>query len=562
MAAPLTNYTGDAGLGVGSNPQIPVPGDTNLKTINDTVRDIMLLSHDHNLKMFQQKVSDRDTLTQLIADNQVNPGNLEPQYLAKYNEGRQAATKAFDQWRGNFNDHDGYRKYQEAITNLKEVVSHGGANTIELQKLRQQAAQEQLPSKKADILRHIKEQENQDFDQPVKPYQQFRDLNPQTFSGFVEPIKTETRDPNNPALAYDVSKIDYSSILRNSRNSYVHDLDKQNDIRQLYDKFSKYDQTQLPKAVEAINKQIDKYNQQNGFVQGQQGFVDPVNAPIVDGRMVIKEFPADFAAKYALANNEDFITRTPKFDYKLLKAQSDEEKNKIAAKKLGIEWTKANAYAKNLDAKTKKYLADNTQEVTNIIGQYQDFVDNMKPGGITLTDSKTKQKTGELDAVFLDQLPESYRYINGPIVGMKTTVTGTGSNKKTTSAPTGKIEVGRLEPFVDTKGKPYYIPKYVNPKTGDKLTLDSDSLKGAFKKSKDNGFSGSYDDYVRTLLKKGAIEMVLQGQNGAANYTSMFQSAKLLNEQGGKKGEENIVNPPEEGPGETTVEEPAQPDAQ
>ena len=40
--------------------------------------------------------------------------------------------------------------------------------------------------------------------------------------------------------------------------------------------------------------------------------------------------------------------------------------------------------------------------------------------------------------------------------------------------------------------------------------------------------------------------MVLQGKNGAANYTSMFQSAKLINEQGGKKGEENIENPPEE----------------
>ena len=46
-------------------------------------------------------------------------------------------------------------------------MAHGGANTIQLQKLRQQAAQEQLPSKKADILRHIQEQEDQPFEEPV-----------------------------------------------------------------------------------------------------------------------------------------------------------------------------------------------------------------------------------------------------------------------------------------------------------------------------------------------------------------------------------------------------------
>jgi hypothetical protein len=40
--------------------------------------------------------------------------------------------------------------------------------------------------------------------------------------------------------------------------------------------------------------------------------------------------------------------------------------------------------------------------------------------------------------------------------------------------------------------------------------------------------------------------MILQGKNGAANYTSMYQSAKTLNALGTAKGEENIVNPPTE----------------
>ncbi len=49
---------------------------------------------------------------------------------------------------------------------------------------------------------------------------------------------------------------------------------------------------------------------------------------------------------------------------------------------------------------------------------------------------------------------------------------------------------------------------------------------------------------LKTLLKNGALEMVLQGKNGAANYTSMSQSAKAINALGTTKGEENIMNPP------------------
>jgi hypothetical protein len=61
---------------------------------------------------------------------------------------------------------------------------------------------------------------------------------------------------------------------------------------------------------------------------------------------------------------------------------------------------------------------------------------------------------------------------------------------------------------------------------------------------------------IKTLLKNGAIEMILQGKNGAANYTSMYQSAKTLNALGTSKGDENIVNPPAEAPLPAEQEEP------
>jgi hypothetical protein len=54
----------------------------------------------------------------------------------------------------------------------------------------------------------------------------------------------------------------------------------------------------------------------------------------------------------------------------------------------------------------------------------------------------------------------------------------------------------------------------------------------------------SRQQYIKGLLKGGGLELILRGQNGSANYTSMSQSAKAINALGTTKGEENIINPP------------------
>jgi hypothetical protein len=313
-------------------------------------------------------------------------------------------------------------------------------------------------------------------------------------------------------------------------------------MRQWLGQVEAYNPLQKRQFIQSINGQLQKYNQERKLEPGQSGYADPIDLVTgPDGQYHVKSDPATFSAKYALANQEKYTSRTPVFNKDLATYGLNKDKLALQGKKLGIDASKAGAYIRNLNAKTEKFLRENKDQSTQIEHQYQDFIDNIKPRGIAETDRKTKQQTGVIDAVFLDNLPESYQYINGPIVGMKTVTDKAG---KTTRTPTGKVEVGKLEPFKAKDGRAYYIPKYVNPQTGDKLSLDSDLLKSNYKESKRAGFAGSYDEYVRTLLKKGGIEMVLQGQNGTANYTSMYQSAKTLNNEGAKKGQENIINPP------------------
>lgn len=548
MPTDVLSYRGDAGLG--SNPQIPaISTNDNLKVISDTSRDIMLLDSERNMRLFNQKVKDRDQLTSLILQNQVSTKNIDAQYLPQFLDVKKQSEDAFDKWRGNPNDIEGFKKYQDAITHLQDYAAHAQTNTTELQKLQQQRAGETLPWKQKALDKWIGDQQAKTKKDPwesIDPYQNM-------FSFSIDPInklyKTATTPIESPDGLWksDVTYGDYNATLKSAQNEYLNNGETSEDMRQFLHNVEAYDPAQKKKFVDAINSQLQKYNQERGLIPGQPEYAESIDlVPGPDNVTHIKAPPQEFAAKYALAQQEKYVTQGPKlFQKDFGTFQLGKERNEIAAKKLGVESAKAGAYIRNLDAKTNKFLSENKDQATDVIKEYNDFVDNINPGGIILTNKQTKKKTGELDAVFLDELPGNYQYINGPMVAMKTTTDKKGN---VTSVPTGKIEVGKLEPFTDTKNRPYYIPKYVNAKTGEKIKLDSDFIKDTYRDWKKQGFVGTADDMFRTLLKNGALEMVLSGKNGTANYTSMYQSAKTMNATGGKKGGENIVNAPDEEP--------------
>jgi hypothetical protein len=543
--AELTSYTGNAGLGLGSNPGIPAisPND-NLKVINDTSRDIMLLDSERNMRLYNQKVKDRDALTELILKNQVEPGNVEADYLPQFMDAKKKSEEAFQKWKGNPNDIEGFKNYQEAISHLQDYTAHARTNTTELQKLKQQRAAETLPWKQKSLDNWI----NQETDKTKKDPWQLVDPYQQAFNFSIDPINklyktgTSTSMSADGLWKYEDTYGDYDQTLKAAKNEYLNNGETSEDIRQFFQQVEQYDPLLKKKFVESVNSQLDKYNKERGLQKGQSGYADQIQLVTgPDGKQYMKTDPTEFAAKYALAQQEKYVSRASSGFQKDYGAyQLGKERNAIAARKLGIDAERANAYVRNLNAKTDKYFQDNKTEATGVIKEYNDFVDNISPQGLYIR--KDMKKTGVLDGIFLSDLPESYQYISGPIMGAKTTTDKKGN---VTVTPTGKVTVGKLEPFLAAKGEKYYIPKYVDPQTGEKVSLDSGVYRDSYSQSKKNGFPGTYDDYLRTLLKKGAIEMVITGKNGTANYTTMFQSAKAMNAQGTKKGQENIENPPE-----------------
>ena len=63
----------------------------------------------------------------------------------------------------------------------------------------------------------------------------------------------------------------------------------------------------FPFALDAIDAQLEKYNQDRGLQPGMAGYAPKLKRAIVQGRTLINEPKAEFAAKYALSN-QDRIT--------------------------------------------------------------------------------------------------------------------------------------------------------------------------------------------------------------------------------------------------------------
>lgn len=546
MAVSLLSYQGNAGLGSGSNAGIPVTAsDPNLTTINNTLRDILLLDNQRNVQLFQQKIRDRDQLNEMILKNQVSSGDILPEYRKFFDDAEARATKAFQEWSGNLNDKEGYRKYQAAITDLRDVASQAQAKTISLNNLEKEKSQQILPRKQQDYQIWIDRQKAEPFWNPVVPYQQLHDFSIDDILSGVKQFQTSVQDFNDPFGSYDMTYVDYNDILRNKRNQYVNDRDAADSIDQFYDKIQRLAPYQLVPTLDAIDAQLEKYNKDRGFQPGQPGYVNPIGRVMIEGKTLIQDPKAEFAAKYALANQQSFATKTPKFDKEIAKYGLDKTKVALQAKKLGIDAAKAGAYIRNLDAKTKKLLQDEAAAGTNVVKQYEDFINTLKPGGLYLV-QQGKEK-GRMDAVFMDELPEGYRFINGPVIALDAK-----------GKPTGKITVGKLEPFETSTGqkRPYYIPKYVDGQTGEEINVKQlpAQLEEGYRLTRERR-NISREDYLKGLLKTGTLELILKGKNGAANYTSLYQSAKALNALGTSKGEENIINAPTEIPQEEEIPE-------
>jgi len=535
MAVNLLSYTGTPELGIGAGTAPVGPTNPNLDVVNNTLRDILLLDNQRNVLLFQQKIRDRDQLTEMIMKNQVSSGDILPEYRQLFDQAEKQAEKAFQDWGGNLNDKDGYRKYQAAIQDLKDIAAHAQGKTMGLRALESDMAKETLPWKKEDMKRWYDKQKGQPFWEPITPYQQMFSFNMGDFDPWAKPQSKIIADPKNPAFKYEVQYFDYGDILKNARYDYLNQNRAAASTDKLVEQLQLLRPDQLVSTLDAVDAQLDRYNQERGLTQGMPGFAPKIKRQVINGQTLIAEPKVELAAKLRLSQERNFITQTPKFDKDIAKYGIDKEKLALQAKKLGLEGLKANAYARNLNAKTDKYVRDQIAVGTDVSAQINEMITKARPEGIVISNAGgVKGKTEKIDALFMDELPQGYQSIGGPIMALDSK-----------GKPTGKVTVGQLIPFKSSNGRSYYIPKYLDNQTGEEVSkknLPTD-IKQAYEKANKKR-KISIDDFFKFLQKRGDMDVIWRGQNGAANITSINQSAKTINAAATSKGEENVMNPP------------------
>lgn len=180
MAVDLLSYTGNLGLGQGSNAGVSVsPKDTDLNVINKASENAMLLNHQDNVQLFQQKVADRNMLQDLIAEGKVQSGAIDAKDRSAYDEAEKASTEAYNAIKG-ANDTKGIENYRQKVLDLKNVANMGQARWVELKKLDADIAKETLKSKRDSMIAFRDKQAAKPIYEQITPYQQLFDFNKQS----------------------------------------------------------------------------------------------------------------------------------------------------------------------------------------------------------------------------------------------------------------------------------------------------------------------------------------------------------------------------------------------
>lgn len=550
--AVLTEYTGNAGLGVGSSgASAPLGPNDNLKVINDTSRDIMLLDAERNTKIFQQKVKDRDDLTDLILKNQVKAGEIDPKYHHEYDSAQADVEKAYDAWGGNFNDKDGYRKYQEKVTHLQDVATHAQTNTIELKKLIQQRSQETLPWKQKELDDHIAKQQSKDFWGHVDPYQQM-------FSFSIDPInklyKTTTTSVTSPDKLWkmDITHSDYAGTLKAAQGEYLNHGEASEDMRQFLDKVDNYDPVQKQAFVESINSQLQKHNGQLGLQPGDPGYADPIQTVMgPDNKMHVKASPVDFAAKYALAQQDKFLAQgQPQFqkDYGAYQAKLADTAIKKA--KLGVDWYNAATRRGMLSLKQKAAdrMTPDEKEFSQTYDKIGDAIVLPQPsatGKVLLTG-----KSGEeAFALPTSSIPEGSTYING--LGpngqpLQLLPKGVDFSKDAKVKDPGIVRDKSGNVIAYKGGNGHYDTNFFVPagatirgkKVSKDIHLTPKEMYKLYTNGVNRGYAGSFQEFVKGMLSDNEIDYQIEGSNGKADRVSSYVSQRALSNKDTKKGQQ------------------------
>lgn len=177
----ILSYQGSKELGLGSNSDIPAIDTTaNLNPIMDAGRTAMLLNHENNIKLYDQKIADRDKLYGLLDQGLVNTKDLNAleEDRPVLNRLKDRSKEAFFDMinKGGLNNPKAYAEYRDQIKNYNDAAINANARYIGIKQLEQEKGNEVLKSHQDAYQSHINKQLQKGIYGLVDPYQKSLDF--------------------------------------------------------------------------------------------------------------------------------------------------------------------------------------------------------------------------------------------------------------------------------------------------------------------------------------------------------------------------------------------------
>lgn len=166
----ITEYSGNAGLGGGAIR----PQKTDFDVINKTAENIMLMDAQRNLKLYDQKVKDRDTQLKLLEEGQISAGNVTDKDRAVINDLQKKADGEWDKLvkAGGLNNQEAYLNYKKSIKGLSDAATWAQHKYINRTQLEQEKAKSTSPKVQKSYEDLIKKGDDGGFFDDYGVYQQ------------------------------------------------------------------------------------------------------------------------------------------------------------------------------------------------------------------------------------------------------------------------------------------------------------------------------------------------------------------------------------------------------
>lgn len=517
-ATDLISNQGNAELGLGSHPEIPVGSNVNMDALLDIGNNIMLQNMAQNKYLFDQKVKDRDKLLSAINSGDIKVGDLLEEDMPYVRSGLDDLDEAWEKMvkKGRFdiNAQAAYRKVlREATDRVTQAQGRKVFNDQETGALSKETLPRKQEARKQNLEKSLKS-----FWSDPTPYQQTQDLNiEKDIISTAKSVATQFRDPKNPLFKVSRVAFDYGKTYAASLDNFLNDDDKRNSQLMLRQEVEKLPPDQAKKAIDEIDAAITRYNDERGLqapnlekgIAGDQGYVQPLTI-VTDpntGAIRIQDKAPDFAAKYTLAHQKPFTAETDEFDAKYANYLAALDRNKAAK-------TRAYWYGRLSGRK----LADMDAAEKRIVGFWGNIVNNVKEMDAIGAGDKL---IGKRDFIYHKDLPEGHTYMNGvdkdgKPIQLKPLIKTYANGQKTT----------------------YYNLKYNNGMTGEPMTKEF--LVEQYNANKKAGYKGGYNAYVKQLISEGKVDLEVIGANGTANVGSALEAARAVSNKATSKGEEPI----------------------